>query len=39
MGNFVIMNEKSVNTVDYMRLGIYTFVLKGIFPNIHEINE
>jgi len=37
--NFVIMNERSANIVNFIRFGVDTYLLKGILPNIREINE
>jgi len=38
-GNFVMMNGRSVNIVDFIRFNVYTYVLKEILSYNREINE
>jgi len=39
MGYFVIMNERSVNIMDFIKFNVYTYVLKEILSNNREIYE
>jgi len=39
MEYFIIMNEKSVNIVDFIRFNVYTNVLKEILSNNRKINK